>query len=312
MKVLQRKGVAVVILIAAILLSSAYGLSKKPAVDSQTGPKLDQSLSTAAYTQYIVDDAGLVDPKTEQALSIYNANWDQWAGSILAVATVPKVEGSMEETAYFAGMALELGENDAVLLLCSDGPDAYLYTSGNFYDAMAGQESAYLSACLYEDAMAGRWDDGVLALFDQINGLFAQAAAGGSGAGTASALVAAVTLLVILVVIFSALDSVRYSTWRRRYGAMPYPPVIFRPILWWNTPMRMGRRWHSPPPPTHHPPKGGGFGGPRSGGGGFCAASCPRCSRPTRWQRSARRTTRRIARRPATPPSSRRASPLTL
>ena len=278
MKVLQRKGVAAAILIAAILLSSAYGLSKKPAVDSQTGPKLDQSLSTAAYTQYIVDDAGLLDPETEQAISIYNANWDQWAGSILAVATLPRVEGSMEESAYFAAMALELGENDAILLLCSDGPDAYLYTSGNFTDAMAGQETAYLSAYLYEDAMAGKWDDGVLALFDQINGLFTQAAVRDSGGiSTMSALVVGITMLVILVALFSALDNVRYSTWRRRYGAMPYPPVIFRPILWWNTPVRMGRRWHNPPPPTHRPPRsggggffrGGGFGGPRSGGGGF-------------------------------------------
>lgn len=88
MKFFQKRGVAIVVLILAIVASSAWGLHKAPAVSTpEGGEKLDPSLSTAAFTQYVRDDAGVLSDKTEEAIGLYNANWDKMFGSIMAVVT---------------------------------------------------------------------------------------------------------------------------------------------------------------------------------------------------------------------------------
>ena len=49
MKFFQKRGVAIVVLILAIVASSAWGLHKAPVVSTpEGGEKLDPSLSTAA------------------------------------------------------------------------------------------------------------------------------------------------------------------------------------------------------------------------------------------------------------------------
>ena len=54
MKFFQKRGVAIAVLILAIVASSAWGLHKAPAVSTpEGGEKLDPSLSTAAFTQYV-------------------------------------------------------------------------------------------------------------------------------------------------------------------------------------------------------------------------------------------------------------------
>ena len=59
-----------------------------------------------------------------------------------------------------------------------------------------------------------------------------------------------IVLLVVLLVLFSWIDSLRYSSWRGRYGTMAVPPVVYRPIFWWHRPgSRWYRRRHMPPPP---------------------------------------------------------------
>lgn len=70
MKFFQKRGVAIAVLILAIVASSAWGLHKAPAVSTpEGGEKLDPSLSAAAFTQYVRDDAGVLSDKTEEALS---------------------------------------------------------------------------------------------------------------------------------------------------------------------------------------------------------------------------------------------------
>lgn len=277
MKFFKNRFVAIVIMVAAIILSSLYGRSKGPALRiPEGGPAIDTSLSTAAYENYIVDNAKVLSARTEKNLSIYNANWNQWAGSILAVVTVKSPPSSMEDAAWDWAAELELMDNDAILLLCSGTKDAFFFTSGNFYDAVGGRETTYLSAYVYEDIQKGDYDAAAENLFGGLNLLFADVAyTGGGSLHMVSAVMVLVVLIVMLVVLFSLLDSVRYSTWRRRYIGIPCPPV-YRPILWWHGP-RSGwyRRRHSQPPPPPprapppRPPMGGGFGGaPRPGGFG--------------------------------------------
>ena len=269
-------------MIAAMVLSSLYGLSRAPALRiPEGGPGLDTSLSTAAYREYIVDKAGVLSASAETTLSVYNANWDYWAGSILAVVTVEGAGASLEEAAWDWAEQLQLGDNDALLLLDTGARDAYLLTSGSFYDAVGGRETTYLASCVYEGVQRGDYSLAAENLFGNLNLLFAGAAADSGGSyGAASSVVLLIVLIVLLVVLFSLLDGVRHSMWRRRYIGVPYPPV-YRPILWWHGP-RSGwyRRRSAPPPPPPpargpRPPAGGGsprpggFGGaPRPGGFG--------------------------------------------
>ena len=100
MKFFQKRGVAIAVLILAIIASGAWGLHKAPAVSTpEGGEKLDPSLSTAAFTQYVRDEADILSDKTEEAVGLYNANWNKMFGSIMAVVTTESAN-DLENTAY--------------------------------------------------------------------------------------------------------------------------------------------------------------------------------------------------------------------
>ena len=276
MKFFKKKGVAIAVMVLAIVLSSAYGVYKRPDVTvPEGGEKLNESLSTAAFEQYVVDQADILSSKTENAVSLYNANWDQMAGSILAVVTV-RTDGAetAEDLAWDWAGSLQLGENDAILVLDAGTGDYNLVASGRFYDLLSTQSGSYVDTYLYEDVQAGKYDQAVEALFGGIHLLMGDTYAyRGTGAvSTVISLTGIVILVVVLVVLFSIIDGIRYSLWYGRYGHMGVPPVIYRPILWWHRPgSAWYRRRRNPPPPRG--PKGprgpGGFGPrPPMGGGG--------------------------------------------
>ena len=144
MKFFQKRGVAIAVLILAIVASSAWGLHKAPAVSTpEGGEKVDTSLSTAAFEQFVHDDAGILSDKTEETIGLYNANWDKMFGSIMAVVTTDS-ESDMENAAYDCAMEMELGENDAVLLIAKQQQDYYLLASGDFMICSAAFRRASL------------------------------------------------------------------------------------------------------------------------------------------------------------------------
>ncbi len=119
MKFFQKRGVAIVVLILAIVASSAWGLHKAPAVSTpEGGEKLDPSLSTAAFTQYVRDEADILSDKTEEAVGLYNANWDKMFGSIMAVVTTESAN-DIENAAYDYAIEMQLAENDAILVIAN-------------------------------------------------------------------------------------------------------------------------------------------------------------------------------------------------
>ena len=272
MKLFQKKGVAILVMVLAIALASVWGISHRPVVVTpEGGEALDTSLSTAYYREYIVDNANVLSENTEEALAVYDANWDEWSGSILAVVAEPFVSSTTEEAAWDWADRLKLGENDAILLLDIQGQDAYLLSSGEFYDRFGGTESNYLGAYLYEDFMAGNYDDGVENLFANVHLLFHDNAIVPGTNNPIEVGGLAVLLILLLVLVFSWMDQMRYNTWYRRYGGMPVPPVVFRPILWWHRPGGSWWRRRRPPRPPRPPRGPGPSGGPRPpfGGGSF-------------------------------------------
>lgn len=277
MKVLKSKAFAIVVMVLVILGAACYGLSKKPSVPVEQGTvKLDESLSTAAYAMCVVDEANVLSAKTENTISLYNANWDKLMGSIMAVVTV-KTDGaeSVEDLAWAWAESLELAENDAILVLDVGVDEYFLLPSpaGRFEDLLAGQSPSFLNICLLEYTNKGNYDGGVLNLEAQIHQIVSDTY-GYRGTGSAhigaNAAVVAFLLLVFLLLVIESVDRARYRRWYGRYGTMAAPPVVYRPMVWWHRPSSRwyNRRYtyyhdhhhghHAPPPPHHH---GGGYGG---------------------------------------------------
>ena len=164
MKFFQKRGVAIVVLILAIVASSAWGLHKAPVVSTpEGGEKLDPSLSTAAFEQYVRDDAGVLSDKTEEAIGLYNANWDKMFGSIMAVVTTESAN-DIENAAYDYADTMQLGSNDAILVIAKQQQDYYLVASGDFYDLLSGLSQSFVASCMADNVQKGDYDAAVRSL----------------------------------------------------------------------------------------------------------------------------------------------------
>ena len=259
MKFFQKRGVAIVVLILAIVASSAWGLHKTPAVSTpEGGEKLDPSLSTAAFTQYVRDDAGVLSDKTEEAIGLYNANWDKMFGSIMAVVTTESAN-DIENAAYDYAIEMQLAENDAILVIAKQQQDYYLLASGDFYDLLSGLSQSFVASCMADNVQKGDYDAAVrslcAALHVELSQQYQQSEAALDEAANG---VMFIMILIIFFIIWIMLDGMRYRRYRRRYmmPGMGVPTVVYRPIFW-------GRR----PPRGPRPPRSGGprppQGGPR-------------------------------------------------
>ena len=259
MKFFQKRGVAIAVLILAIVASSAWGLHKAPAVSTpEGGEKLDPSLSAAAFTQYVRDDAGVLSDKTEEAVGLYNANWDEMFGSIMAVVTVQSSD-NLENTAYDYADTMQLGSNDAILVIAKQQQDYYLVASGDFYDLLSGLSQSFVASCMADNVQKGDYDAAVrslcAALHVELSQQYQQSEAALDEAANG---VMFIMILIIFFIIWIMLDGMRYRRYRRRYmmPGMGIPTVVYRPIFW-------GRR----PPRGPRPPRSGGprppQGGPR-------------------------------------------------
>ena len=262
MKFFQKRGVAIVVLILAIVASSAWGLHKAPAVSTpEGGEKLDPSLSTAAFTQYVRDDAGVLSDKTEEAIGLYNANWDKMFGSIMAVVTVQSSD-NLENTAYDYADTMQLGSNDAILVIAKQQQDYYLVASGDFYDLLSGLSQSFVASCMESGVQKSDYDAAVQELCSQLHVELSQQYQQSEAAlDEAASRVMFIMILIIFFILWIALDGMRYRRYRRRYmmPGMGIPTVVYRPIFW-------GRR----PPRSPRPPRSGGprppYGGGSSGG----------------------------------------------
>ena len=281
MEMLKKRWVAVVILLLVIALSICIGLMKapvgadQPAVDS--AQSLDTGLDTQSYTRFLYDKADLLSAQAEETICLYNANWDYRYNSVVAVVTVESTDGaSLEDAAYDQGADMGLGEGDAVLLISVADNNYYLAAGNDFSTILTNQAVDDLQGRLESGS---DYQSGILSFYagmDQVyqaNFGLGNAAQQGGGDyyvsyGGYSWIFSLVVLLLVLYLILSAIDSARYSAYRRMYYGVPNPPVVFRPIFFWHGP-RYGwyqRRWHRPPPP---PPGGPGRGPGPGGFGGF-------------------------------------------
>ena len=260
MKFFQKRGVAIVVLILAIAASSAWGIHKAPAVTTPTGgEKLDTSLSTAAFEQYVRDEADLLSDKAEKAVSLYNANWDKMFGSIMAVVTVQSSD-DLENTAYDYADVMQLGTNDAILVIAKQQQDYFVVASGSFYDLLNRLPQSFVNSCMADGVQKGDYDAAVQELCSQLHvELSRQYQQDQTAQGDAGTVMGFILLLIVIFLIWIWLDKLRYNRYRRRYmmPGMGVPTVVYHPIFW-------GRR----PPRGPRPPRPPRSGGPRPPQGG--------------------------------------------
>ena len=278
MKFFEKKGVAVTVLVLAIVLSSIWGISKKPAVTVPEGGRpLDESLSAESFAPYMIDKAGILSNSTEKAVNLYNANWDDMVGAIIAVVTDKNMD-DLEDIAYAWAEELRLGEDDAILVIDAGTKTYRLVASGGFYDFFSSLSPGFVDSYLYGGVQDKDYDAAVTAFFGGVHAELSEYTQdSGDDVGTTAVLF--LMLLLAVFVIWVILDRMRYNRYRRRYLApgMGAPTVIYRPIFWGRRP-RAPRppRPHAPPPPRNNnrrPPSGGGFGGTRPSGGSFSGSS---------------------------------------
>lgn len=296
MKFFQKTWVAW--LLTAVMIAAAVGIGQSKAPMSSTSTPvvsadLDKTLSTKQFADYIWDEAGVLSSKNEESICLYNANWNQRYGSIIAVAAVKSVSGAIDDYAYDLGEEIGLGASDGILVIDVSAKDAYLAV-GPDYPMTDSEVTSYMDSGLYDYVQSGRTGDGVINLFGKINSFYVNNYglgyldnSGGyspgysSGGERMAGIIMLVIIAIAIVLVVSALDRARYNAYRQRYYGVVNPPVIFRPIFFWHGPGTgwYRRNWRQPPPPPPRPPRGPGGPGPggRPGGGNnFTGFSGPR------------------------------------
>lgn len=163
------------------------------------------------------------------------------------MATRTSIDGNIDDYAYDLGVQIELAAADGILVINTSNGECYLAV-GSDYPMTDSQVSSYMDQYLYEDAMAGKFGDGVVKLFTGVNEFYVdQYGLGYLSKGSSSynsrtdTIISVIALVVILVVIASILDSLRYTSYRQRYYGVVNPPYVFRPILFWHGP---GYGWY--------------------------------------------------------------------
>lgn len=292
MRFFEKRGVALVVLVLAIAAAVFIGQSRKDTFIAKT----PTALLDVQYKQWICDDAGLLSDQTEQLIRDYNGSWDGKYYAVVAVATIDKLVGwEGQDYAAKLGEAWGLGQNDMILVLVKDG-DWQVYCGDNVGYVMTDTQQSQLSQAIETTYYDGDFDSAVTAFFRQADVFYAQAQLGGSGSSGDSgwyapsapaggtSIMGVVLLIVAIFVVWAALDAVRYSRYRRRYGPNVIGvvrPTYYYPIFW-------GRPHRPRPPRPPRPPRGGPRppvgGGPRPGASRPSAPrpSAPRPSRPSR------------------------------
>ena len=282
MKFLQKTWVAwlltAVMIVAAIGIGQVRGGRREPEPLPSGSTALDKSLSTAGYDKWIWDDANILSASTEKQINLYNANWDYRYNSVVAIVTTDSVT-SLEDFAWDQGVDMGLGEGDAVLAISARDEDWFVAPGDDFSTILTNRVVSDLEGILSGDLN----DKTILAFYEALNevyldnfGLGNAEPDGSYGYNNSGDTAAGVTMLafilIAIVVVVSAIDRMRYNTYRRQYYGVVNPPVMFRPIFFWHGPGSYWyrRHWHRPPPPPPRPPRGpgGGFGGSSGFGGG--------------------------------------------
>ena len=303
MKVFQKRSVAAAVMVLAIAAGILLGQARKPEGLGQASTAV-----VGTYT-YVYDYAGVLTDKTMTYIDEMNTSLFAQTGAQIMVQTVDSTDGT-DIVDYAANLGARYGvgsaerDNGLVLVLAlEDLADNGLV--GNY--GIAGGDGLYkygneLTSMLYvymeEDFAAGDYDAAVRktvkAYMDWFADLYGVTVrenyipavrenfSAGSGyytettgavaPSTGSVVMQLILVLVVLLLIWMALDRLRYNRYRRRFlmPGMGIPTRRYYPVFW-------GRPRRRKPPRPPRPPRSGG---PKPPSGGTRPPSGGPSSRP--------------------------------
>ena len=252
MKFFQKRAVAAVVLILAIVAGVVIGQAKKPDTGGQASTAI-----VGSYT-YVYDYAGVLTDETMEHIDAMNASLFAQTGAQILVSVVNSTGGAdIMDYASDLGNSYGVGSaernNGVVMLLALDNISQsglmgdYCVVVGTGLESHADDFMSLQSYYLENDFAAGEYDAGVKATFDAFIAWFAdfygvairegyipavrETYSSGSGyyytethgyvAPAFGSLVSGVVvLLVVLLVLWVILDGMRYSRYRTAHGAV--------------------------------------------------------------------------------------------
>ena len=300
MKLFEKRPVAAVVMVLAIIAGILLGQARKPDDLGQASTAV-----VGTYT-YVYDHAGVLTDDTMEHIDAVNESLFAQTGAQIMVVTVDSTDG-VDIVDYATKLGNQYGvgsaerDNGIVIVLALEDytPSGLLgdygVSGGDGLYAYGGELTDLLYATMETDFAAGRYDDGVRETFDAYIDWFADfygvtiragyippvretyssgdyytETTGTVAADSGSALVSIVMLVILLLIIWVILDRIRYNRYRRRYlmPGMGIPTVRYYPVFW-GRPRRVRPVRPVPPPrpPRNNKPPRGGFGGGSFGGG---------------------------------------------
>ena len=292
MKCFQKRPVAALIMVLAMVAGVLLGQARKP------DDTREASTAVVGTYTYVYDNAGVLSDETMAHIDAMNASLFAQTGAQIMVVTVQDTApNTLEEYALDIGNRYQVGDadrdNGLVIVLALDNiaqnglKGDYWAVGGDGLQSYGNELLNVLWTTMEDDFAAGHYDAGAEKTVDAYMAWFAdfygvtvrenyvpavrESYSTGDGyytqtsgylAPTAGMLVSdLLLLLVVLFVVWLILDAARYSRYRRRYmmPGMGIPTVRYYPIFWG----RPRRRRPSPPPRGPRPPRGPG--GPGAG-----------------------------------------------
>lgn len=274
-----------IVLVCAIVGAGLIGWLRKDSFESRKATEL---LDVQPY-HWVQDSAKLLSGDTKDTVDAYNAAWNEQYHAVIAVATIPTLNGWKDGMEYgkALGQKWGLGSCDMLLLLVED---EYWYAVlgdnvlNTIYD---NNQEAKLESAMSTPYYQGDFDGAVEAFFRQADVYYAQAfphfvSVGGDAwdepvqtPNDSGVSVFGVILLIAgILVVWALLDRVRYNRYRRRTVVVGAPRVTYYPIFWGRP--SAPRHPYRPAPPLS--PRRSGQ-PPRSGG--TVRRSAPPASRPS-------------------------------
>ena len=316
MKLFEKRPVAAVIMVLAIVLGIVMGQARKP-------DGLGEASTTVVGTYtYVYDHAGVLTDDTMEHIDAVNESLFAQTGAQILIVTADSTDG-VDIVDYATKLGNQYGvgsaerDNGLVIVLALEDytPSGlkgdYGVSGGDGLYDYGAELTDLLYATMETDFAAGRYDDGVRETFDAYVDWFADfygvtvragyvpavrenystgsyytQTTGTVAPAMGSVFVSIVMLVIVLLIIWVILDRIRYNRYRRRYlmPGMGIPTRRYYPIFWGRPrrvrPIAPPPRRNPPPPRNNRPPRGGGFGGGSFGGGfGGSRGSASRSSR---------------------------------
>ena len=305
MKLFEKRPVAAVVMVLAIVLGIVMGQARKP-----DGLGEASTAVVGTYT-YVYDHAGVLTDDTMEHIDAVNESLFAQTGAQILIVTVDTTGGT-DIVDYATNLGNQYGvgsaerDNGIVIVLALEDytPSGlkgdYGVSGGDGLYAYGEELTDLLYATMETDFAAGRYDDGVRETFDAYidwfsdfygvtiragyvppvretysTGNYYTQTTGAVAPAMGGVLVSLVALLIVLLIVWMILDRIRYNRYRRRYlmPGMGIPTRRYYPIFWGRPrrvrPIVPPPRHNPPPPRNNRPPRGGGgiFGGGSFGGG---------------------------------------------